>query len=177
MSQSGEPFDPYYQWLGIPPEEQPPNHYRLLGIRLFEENSEVIQNAADRQMVHLRTFQNGPRAAQSQKLLNEVAAAKLCLLSPDKKAAYDAHLRSAAPRTGRAPPPSPSTRGRNAQHHRLGDVPGNPAGRFFPSEDPRAEDRHVALGCFRSSCGGGRGVWLSPGSCLIPARRATDFSC
>ena len=62
MSQSGEPFDPYYQWLGIPPEEQPPNHYRLLGIQLFEENREVIQNAADRQMVHLRSFQNGPRA-------------------------------------------------------------------------------------------------------------------
>ena len=26
-------FDPYYKWLGIPPEEQPPNHYRLLGIQ------------------------------------------------------------------------------------------------------------------------------------------------
>ncbi len=107
MSQSGEPFDPYYQWLGIPPEEQPPNHYRLLGIRLFEENSEVIQNASDRQMVHLRTFQNGPRAAQSQKLLNEVAAAKLCLLSPDKRASYDAHLR--VPQSEPAGPPPPST--------------------------------------------------------------------
>ena len=105
MSQSGEPFDPYYQWLGIPPEEQPPNHYRLLGIRLFEENTEVIQNASDRQMVHLRTFQNGPRAAQSQKLLNEVAAAKICLLSPDKKATYDARLR--VPHSEPAGPPPP----------------------------------------------------------------------
>ena len=135
MSQSGEPFDPYYQWLGIPPEEQPPNHYRLLGIRLFEENSEVIQNASDRQMVHLRTFQNGPRAAQSQKLLNEVAAAKLCLLSPDKKATYDAHLR--VPHSEPAGPPPPST-GRAAAEspdtHHLGDVPGNPAGRYFPPE-------------------------------------------
>ena len=25
-------MDPYHVWLGIPPEEQPPNHYRLLGI-------------------------------------------------------------------------------------------------------------------------------------------------
>ena len=24
-------FDPYYTWLGIPPEEQPPDHYRLIG--------------------------------------------------------------------------------------------------------------------------------------------------
>ncbi len=23
-------FDPYYQWLAIPPKDQPPNHYRLL---------------------------------------------------------------------------------------------------------------------------------------------------
>lgn len=24
------PFDPYHRWLGIPPSEQPANHYRLL---------------------------------------------------------------------------------------------------------------------------------------------------
>lgn len=31
-----EPFDPYSEWLGIAPEEQPPDHYRLLGIAPFE---------------------------------------------------------------------------------------------------------------------------------------------
>lgn len=31
-----ENFDPYHKWLGIPPEEQPPHYYRLLGIKLFE---------------------------------------------------------------------------------------------------------------------------------------------
>jgi hypothetical protein len=25
-------FDPYYHWLGIAPKDQPPNHYRLLGV-------------------------------------------------------------------------------------------------------------------------------------------------
>ena len=25
-------FDPYHKWLGIPPEDQPPHHYRLLGV-------------------------------------------------------------------------------------------------------------------------------------------------
>jgi hypothetical protein len=38
-----ESFDPYHVWLGIPPEEQPPHHYRLLGIRLFEDNPSVIE--------------------------------------------------------------------------------------------------------------------------------------
>ena len=42
-----EEFDPYYLWLGIPPEEQPPNHYRLLGLRQFEDNREVISYAVD----------------------------------------------------------------------------------------------------------------------------------
>ena len=28
-----DPFDPYYSWLAIPPEDQPPNHYQLLGLK------------------------------------------------------------------------------------------------------------------------------------------------
>ncbi|MEN6457714.1 MAG: NPCBM/NEW2 domain-containing protein [Thermoguttaceae bacterium] len=87
-------FDPYYIWLGIPPEDQPPNHYRLLGVKLFESNPDVLQSAADRQMVHLRTFQMGKHSAVSQKLLNEVSAARVCLLNVAKKAAYDAKLQA-----------------------------------------------------------------------------------
>ena len=75
-----EAFDPYRKWLGIPPEEQPPNHYRLLGIALYEDDTDTIHHAADRQMAHLRTFQSGKFGGQSQKLLNEVSAARLCLL-------------------------------------------------------------------------------------------------
>ncbi|RMG02775.1 MAG: general secretion pathway protein GspE, partial [Planctomycetota bacterium] len=72
-------FDPYRRWLGIPPDEQPPNHYRLLGIGLFESDVDVINNAAERQMTHLRRFQTGVHAAECQRLLNEVAAARICL--------------------------------------------------------------------------------------------------
>ena len=36
-------FDPYYRWLGIPPEEQPAHHYRLLGLTLFESDRAVIE--------------------------------------------------------------------------------------------------------------------------------------
>jgi len=86
-------FDPYYKWLGIPPAQQPPNHYRLLGIQLFESDPDVIVAATDQRMAHLRTFQTGKHTELSQELLNEVAAAKLCLLKPEEKAAYDARLR------------------------------------------------------------------------------------
>src|SRR5215471_5801790 len=88
-------FDPYYTWLGIPPHEQPANHYRLLGLSLFESNAEVISNAADRLMLHLRAFQSGKRSKESQRLLNEISAARVCLLSAEKKARYDAELRTA----------------------------------------------------------------------------------
>ena len=88
-------FDPYYQWLGIPPAESAgggPNYYRLLGLSLLEENADAISNAADRVMSHLRTFQTGKNAVLSQKLLGEVAQAHICLLDPQKKAAYDSTL-------------------------------------------------------------------------------------
>ena len=102
----GEPFDPYYTWLGIPPQEQPPHHYCLLGVRPFEDNPEVIEHAADQRMMHLRTLHTGEHAALSQRLLNEVAAARICLLNPDKKAAYDEQLRGKGKGVGSLFPPT-----------------------------------------------------------------------
>ncbi len=87
-------FDPYYEWLAIPPHVRPPHHYSLLGIELFESNSNVIANAADRQMSHVRSFQSGPRGQYSQRLLNELATARHCLLDPKKKSVYDDRLES-----------------------------------------------------------------------------------
>ena len=88
-----EAFDAYYKWLAIPPSEQPPNHYRLLGVALFESDADVLASAADKQMAHIRSFQTGQHSALSQKILNEIAAARICLLSAAKKVAYDEWLR------------------------------------------------------------------------------------
>ena len=100
-----EGFDPYRKWLGIPPHEQPPNHYRLLGIGLFESDADVIANAADRQMFHIRTYQSGPYADISQFVLNELSAARVCLLDPPRKAEYDQWLRQTMPVERQMPPP------------------------------------------------------------------------
>lgn len=97
-------FDAYYDWLGIAPKDQPPNHYRLLGVDLFEPKADVIANAADQRMAHVRSFQSGKHSQLSQKLLNEIAAARVCLLNPQKRLAYDARLRESI-----APPSVPST--------------------------------------------------------------------
>jgi hypothetical protein len=99
-------FDPYYEWLGIPPDEQPADHYRLLGVRRFEANLNVIETAAERQMLLLKTRQNGPHSELTQQLMNEVSSSRICLLNARRKSEYDAKLRSRVDsQTAPVPPP------------------------------------------------------------------------
>ena len=98
-------FDPYLKWLGISPKDQPPHHYRLLGIDLFMDDPDVIEAAADRQMAHIRTYQSGKRAAESHSLLNEISTARVCLLDPEQKAAYDEQLREQLGHEDKKPAP------------------------------------------------------------------------
>ncbi|MCL4204939.1 MAG: formylglycine-generating enzyme family protein [Pirellulaceae bacterium] len=104
-----EHFDPYHRWLGIPPKHQPADHYRLLGLERFEDDAEVIVDAAERQMTHVRRYALGPHQLLSQEILNELAAAQSCLLDPVQKARYDEDLRQrqmAATLRTMSPPPA-----------------------------------------------------------------------
>jgi hypothetical protein len=96
-------FDPYHKWLGIPPKDQPPNHYRLLAIELFESDPDVIASAADQRMAHVRSFQTGKNSELSQQVLNEISAARICLLAPEKKEQYDQQLRAQLAQAGVPP--------------------------------------------------------------------------
>jgi hypothetical protein len=106
-------FDPYREWLEIDPVEQPADHYRLLGLARFENDRSRIERAADERMAHVRQFQTGPRGPFTQKLLNELAAARLCLLDAQRKTQYDAELGArilatqAAGRAAATPLPAP----------------------------------------------------------------------
>ena len=109
-------FDPYLKWLGIREVSRPINHYRLLGLDLFEDDADVIAMAADRQMSHIRTYQGGPNGDLSQQILNELARARRCLLMAEKKHEYDKELRlaqsAAVPLAAVVvPPPIPSALG------------------------------------------------------------------
>src|SRR6187401_3438240 len=102
-----EPFDPYRKWLGIPPKDQPPHHYRLLGIATFEDDPDVIENAATRQMAHVRTFQTSKQHGPiSQRILTELSAAKVCLLTQQSKTEYDKRLRSRLAAEGKLSSPN-----------------------------------------------------------------------
>ncbi|MCS7471112.1 hypothetical protein NZK35_31025 [Stieleria sp. ICT_E10.1] len=86
-------FDPLHKWLGIPPSEQPPNDYRLLGLANFEDDPEVIDMAADRDLTFLHGLTNGEHGEAAEELSNRISAARVRLLNPEKKADYDAQLR------------------------------------------------------------------------------------
>ena len=133
-------FDPYLHWLGIPPSERPIDHYRLLGMEHFEDKLEVIAEAADQRMILIRSFQTGPRGTYTQHLLNELTAAKICLLNPNTKATYDAVLEGQLaahlvknPDSVEAPPISESHRVKS----RLNDVVPPP----LPSEQQDANEK------------------------------------
>lgn len=104
-----EHFDPYHKWLGIPLKDQPPNHYRLLGVDRFESDREVIDAAANRLMAYLQDLSTGDHADAAQRLLNQISAARLVLLSPNKKAAYDQQLREEAAAVPMARPVAPQS--------------------------------------------------------------------
>ncbi|MBR5709246.1 MAG: formylglycine-generating enzyme family protein [Thermoguttaceae bacterium] len=109
-SQNAE-FNPYRVWLGIPANKLPADHYSLLGLETYESDPDVIESAADKVMAFVKTFQSGKYSKQSQQLLNEIAAARVCLLNEKTKAEYDAQLRAKEPQSSPsqlgmvAPPP------------------------------------------------------------------------
>ena len=88
-------FDPYHQWLGIPAQEQPPNHFRLLGLRVGESDASVIESAVSRQTTFVRQFQSGQHENDASRLLNEIAEAGEVLLDAGERATYVRSLQPA----------------------------------------------------------------------------------
>jgi hypothetical protein len=86
-------FNPYSQWLKIPPSEQPPNYYRLLSLAEFESDSRMIESSVSRLVAKLQDLSTGENVEQAQRLLNDVATARLCLIDQIQKAKYDQRLK------------------------------------------------------------------------------------
>ena len=94
-------FDPYQRWLGIPPQDQPPHFYRLLGLELFEEDPEVIKAAAENAIAFIQQNAFGEELQKSQRLLKDIEKVAAYLMSPPHKAKYDKKLKA---KLGIAPP-------------------------------------------------------------------------
>ena len=87
-------FDPYQQWLGIADSKARPNHYRLLGLRIFEDQPDAISAAAARLGGQVMSHLTGEHLSAAQRMLVEIETARRALLDPQAKAAYDTALRA-----------------------------------------------------------------------------------
>ncbi|MBD3674566.1 MAG: general secretion pathway protein GspE [Planctomycetaceae bacterium] len=82
----------YQEWLGIPEEQCPPDHYALLRLVQFEDDEERIQANYRKLNAHVRKYATGQYSKESQDLMNEIARAMLCLTDPVRKKEYDKSL-------------------------------------------------------------------------------------
>ncbi len=87
-------FDPYFELLGIPKAEQPPNCYRLLSIPEYTSNKLVITNGAARQMQFLRRVGGDQYSGDVQNILSEISKVRILLLNDEKRAEYDRNLKA-----------------------------------------------------------------------------------
>jgi hypothetical protein len=97
----------YREILGLQ-QDQPQNHYQLLGLDLFEPDLERIENASMNLLSKALRHEHGPQAAWARKILDELEQAKDCLTDPSRKATYDAHLRAGQASSANAAQDRPS---------------------------------------------------------------------
>jgi hypothetical protein len=116
MSGQTATFDPYHEWLGIHPSEQPADFYRLLGVCRFENNVAVIQGAYVQRHAYLQRFRGTPHQAYAEQLDQELLSAQTALLSPVLKSSYDAALVAAI-----QPPPAPQETAAPSEPNQLAD--------------------------------------------------------
>ncbi|MCD0459371.1 hypothetical protein [Roseiconus lacunae] len=94
MSSSSDLHQYYQEWLEIPADRLPPNHYAILGVEDYESDTDVIERAAKSRGAYLHQLASGPERKTVQQLLSQVAVAKRTLLSDELRLAYDRELRS-----------------------------------------------------------------------------------
>ena len=86
----------YKTMLGIPgdklPETGPPDHYELLRLPRFEDDAAKIDAHYKKLNTHVRSYASGDLGEASQKVLNDLAKAMLCLTDPERKRSYDESL-------------------------------------------------------------------------------------
>ena len=84
-----EVFDPYEQWLKIPPDRRPPSYYDLVGVPDDETDDRRIDDAATERMQRVRTRALGAEGEHVTRILNELSQALDCLTTPGRREAYD----------------------------------------------------------------------------------------
>jgi len=91
-----EHFNSYYTFLGLDEELTSPSYYQLLRLKDQESDPDKIHAAAAKAATRVRGHRPGEHAGQWSKLLDEIQAAKDCLLDANRRQAYDQNLSEAS---------------------------------------------------------------------------------
>jgi hypothetical protein len=95
-------------WLGIPPDQWPPDHYALLGLEAGASDVEQIEQNVHQRLERVRHYQlTHPEAATEA--MNRLAQAFVCLTDPQAKRAYDRLLLGEPPEPEPEPPAVPTS--------------------------------------------------------------------
>lgn len=135
-----EAFNPYHQWLDLPPKSVRPNFYELLSLPVGESDAEKIAQAADRALAKVRGVRPGDQAKAWAGLIDELNNAKRLLLDPVRRAEYDAALKRSASLKSSSARPQPAASARPAQQSSAApkaDDPRYPPGVARKSERPK----------------------------------------
>lgn len=168
-----EPFDPYWHWLAIPPAEQPPDHYRLLGLSRFEGDTQRIAGAAQSRIDHVRNCDDGRHPESVERVLEHLAAARDTLLNPTLKAQYDyliSQQRPAQAASASRPTSAPATSPRRPTAAPPRHEPAPPAVNVAAGRDrqpgaarPSAASLIVCGAAAALALALGLALWLAPG--------------
>src|SRR4051812_13144324 len=82
-------------WLGLKPDEWPPDHYRLLGLQAGEGDTALIEQRIHERLDTVRCYQM-LHPDQATEAMNRLAQAFVCLTEPAAKKLYDASLLGSA---------------------------------------------------------------------------------
>ena len=86
-------IDVHKEWLGIPESvPRPPDHYQLLRLPQFEDDTDKIRSNYRKLNAHVRKYATGKYVTESQELMNDLAKAMLCLTDAARKREYDESL-------------------------------------------------------------------------------------
>ena len=88
-------FNPYSEWLGIGLHSGTPTYYELLDLRALESDTAKIEAAYQQQSAKIAAQLAGRHVADAQRVMGELAEARMTLLTPTAKRAYDAALATA----------------------------------------------------------------------------------
>lgn len=92
-------------WLGIPPDQWPPDHYALLGLTAGESDVERIEQNVHQRLERVRHYQL-THAEAATEAMNRLAQAFVCLTDAEAKRAYD-RLLLGEPEEPEPEPPAP----------------------------------------------------------------------